>query len=88
MEKKEIPTNVNNHTNQVNVNVNIPPRKRNPNKKKASPNWYVKTILGGSIALILSIGGYYIKKNMDQKSKGNNTAIDPNGQPIEGTKQN
>jgi hypothetical protein len=91
MAPKEKPTevnpisNVNNNTNSFIVN--LPSRKRSTAKKKSEPNWYTRTIVGGIIALFLSIGGYYIKKNLDEKSK-NSTIVVPNGQPLEGTKQN
>ncbi len=79
--------NTNNNTNNVNVNVNVEHPRSNPEKKKEDPNWYTRTILGGIIALILSIGGYYIKKHLDDKGK-RSTDIEYNTTPVEGVKQN
>lgn len=91
MAKKTTPetssNNRNNNTNNVNVNVNVEHPRPNSEKKKEDPNWYTRTILGGIIALILGIGGYYIKKNLDDKSKGS-TSLEYNTTPIEGVKQN
>jgi len=89
MAKKEHPLNVNNNVNNNNikVEVNVPSHTENSSKKKPEPNWYVRTILGGIIALILSIGGYYIKRNLDGKSKDDGKS-QQDVRPIETTKQN
>lgn len=70
MAAKSTPTNnnVNTNNNTVKVNVNIKHPKTKPSQKKSNPNWYMKTILGGIIALALSLGFYFIKKNLDSKS--------------------
>ncbi len=83
-----INNNVNNNTNNVNVNVHVPRSKKATAKKKEQPNWYTRTIVGGAIALILSLCGYLVKKNMDDKSNGNSNGIEQNAIPIEGEKQN
>lgn len=92
MAKKTTPetalnNNRNNNTNNINVNVNVDHPRPSTEKKREDPNWYTRTILGGIIALILGIGGYYIKKNLDDKGKGS-TDIEHNVTPIEGVKQN
>ena len=91
MAKKTTPdttsNNRNSNTNNVNVNVNVEHPRPNSENKKEDPNWYTRTILGGIIALILGIGGYYIKKNLDDKGK-ENMNVDYNATPIEGVKQN
>ena len=54
--------NTNNNTNNVNVHVKVEhpkaPRKAASNKKE-KPNWWTRTLIGGIIALILSVAGYY-----------------------------
>lgn len=35
----------------------------------SKPNWLVRSIVGGLIALCVSVFGYYFKKNMDSKSQ-------------------
>jgi hypothetical protein len=75
--------NVNNNTN--NITINVPPQEGSSDKKKSEPNWYIRTILGGIITLALSIGGYYIKKNMDEKGKGDASSSQPDIRPIETT---
>ena len=82
MATKEKPTNVNTNNNNIHVNVNVP---NNTSKKKSDPNWYVRTIVGGIIALILSVGGYYIKKNLDEKSRNDGASSQTDPRPIETT---
>ena len=79
----ETNSNINNNTNNVNVNVTVEKPKRQYIKKKSEPNWDLRTILGGIIALILSLGGYYIKKGMDSGSKARPTQITPGGEIVQ-----
>lgn len=85
--KNKIPTessiNNNSNINNIHLNVNTKKPKRQSIKKKQEPNWYVKTIFGGIIALILSLGGYYLKKGMDSNSKARPTQITPGGETVQ-----
>jgi hypothetical protein len=78
MPAKEKPTNVNtntnNNTNNVNVKVNVERPKKAIAKKTSSLSWLKKTIIGGIIALLLSVTGYYIKKQLDNKGGANSEA--------------
>ena len=66
MAAKNSPTNVNTNNNTSNVDIKIDARpKRVYLKKKSKPNWYTRTIIGGIIALLLSIAGYYFKNITD-----------------------
>jgi hypothetical protein len=51
--------NNNNNSNNVNVNVNVSPARRSYNRKPKN-NWLVKAIVGGIIALAVSVIGYYL----------------------------
>ncbi len=86
MATKNTPTdsniNTNNNTNNVNVNVKVHQPKRAATKKKPEPNWYARTIIGGIIALVLSLCGYYLKNNMD-KDKENVLTTEPVINPVE-----
>lgn len=81
---KPTESNVNNNhnTNNINLNVNIPHTEQATNKEKSEPNWWTRTVIGGIIALILSLCGYYLKNNMD-KDKVHSTTGDPVVNPIE-----
>lgn len=80
--------NVNNNTNNVNVNVHVKePRKRTV-KKASKPSWITKAIVGGVIALVVSVSVYFINKNLDSKSSTNTLKIEENQKPIEGKIQN
>jgi hypothetical protein len=88
MATKDKPTNLNTNNNTSNVNVNVKvegPKRQSPKKK--SSNWLPKAVIGGIIALLLSAGGYYIKKSMDDKGANSGT-VSPNGKPVEGKKEN
>lgn len=80
--------NVNNNTNNVNVNVHVKPPRKKTVKKESTPNWYTKAIVGGTIAIVVSISVYYINKNLDAKGAPGTTNIEHNQKPIEGIKQN
>lgn len=80
--------NRNNNTNNVNVHVNIKHPKTKLSQKKSNPDWYTRTIIGGIIALVLSLCGYYAKKNLDAKRGPGTTSIEHHSKPIEGIKQN
>lgn len=81
-------TNTNNNTNNVNVNVNVhEPKRRSYTKKKKETGWLTKAIVGGIIALAVSILAY--KYNTGKKTSDSSfDTVQPGGQPIEGTKQN
>lgn len=81
--------NVNSNTNNVNVKVNIEHPKEKINQKSSEPNWYKRTIISGVIGLILSLCGYYIKKNMNEETNDNPTEVTRSSTlPIQGQKQN
>ena len=65
--------NTNNNTNNVSVKVDMKQPVEKSSQKKSTPNWYVRTIIGGVIGLALSLCGYYLKKNMDDKPKAGGT---------------
>lgn len=92
MAAKSTPTNnnvnTNNNTNNVNVNVNIKHPKKKLSQKKTNPNWYTRTVLGGIIALALSFGLYFLKKNLDSKSGATTTPAQYNAKTFNGIKQN
>ncbi len=74
-------TNINNI-----INVNAPqPQRRTGSKKVPKTSWLNKAIIGGVIALIVSLAGFYIKSSL---SKGSNMRVSPNSTMIEGVKQN
>ena len=60
--------NTNNNTNHINVKVEYP-KKRAPSKKKDKPNWILKAVVVGVVGLVLSLVGYYVKKQIDEKEK-------------------
>lgn len=80
--------NINNNynTNHVKVSFAHPPEKAS--KKKNNPNWYTRAIVGGIIALVLSLCGYLVKKNLDQKSGASTTPAQYNAKTFNGVKQN
>ncbi|MES2285437.1 MAG: hypothetical protein V4547_07090 [Bacteroidota bacterium] len=80
--------NTNNNTNNVNVNVNVKHPETKSSQKKSNPNWYTRTILGGIIALALSLCLYLIKKNLDAKSGATTTPAQYNAKTFNGIKQN
>jgi hypothetical protein len=80
--KEPINSNINKNINNVNVNVDVHQHKKTSDKGE-EPNWYIRTILGGIIALVLTLGGYYAKKNLDYKSKANSTEITPGGELVQ-----
>lgn len=67
----------NSNTNNITLNVTPEKPKRQYTKKKQEPNWYTRTILGGIIALVLSLCAYYIKSAMDEKADPNSNNITP-----------
>lgn len=73
----------NNNFNNITLNVTQEKSKRQYTKKKSEPNWYIRTILGGIIALILSLGAYYLKKNIDDDSKSGLIEITPGGKTVQ-----
>ncbi len=76
MAVKDNPTNVNTNNNNNTIDIKIDARpKRAYTKKKSNPNWYTRTIIGGIIALLLSIAGYYIKSSLD--NDGSKTNVEP-----------
>lgn len=74
-------TNIN---NIVNFNASKPQR-RSASKKVPKTSWLNKAIIGGVIALLVSLAGFYIKSSL---SKDNNMRVTPNSTMIEGVKQN
>jgi hypothetical protein len=77
-----IEKNSNVNTNNSNINIKVDARpKRTYTKKKSEPNWYARTIIGGIIALLLSIAGYYIKNNL------NNGGSKTNAEPVNSSNQ-
>ena len=88
METEKKITNTNTNTNNINVNVNVEHPQTKSSKKESKPNWYMRAILGGLIALALSLLGFYLKNKMgDDKSKAS-TTMEQNVQPIIGKKSN
>lgn len=71
--------NVNNNTVHVNVEL---PKKDEPKKKNT--NWLLKSLVGGIIAIAVSLAIYYGKKNFDKTDKSNNIE---NLDPAVGVKQ-
>ena len=90
MLSKDKPTNANtnDNVNTNTTNVNVGHSKKNSSKSKSRPNWYTRVIVGGIIALALSLCSYYIKNNLDKKSKDHATTIESTGNQIQGKKQN
>jgi hypothetical protein len=80
--------NNNNNTTNVNVNVELPKKKayKASTKKKTDPSWLKKLIVGGIVAFILSIAGYYIKGSLDSNKGAHPTISQPTQAPIEGKK--
>ena len=74
-------TNKNINTNNLNIKVEVEHKQNSDALKKSGPNWYIRTILGGLIALALSLCGYYVKNNSYGKSKVS-TSIEQNSHPI------
>ena len=60
-------SNVNTNTNTVNVKVEYPKPRRTTTPKSKKPNWVLKTTIVGIIGLVLSLIGFYIKKQIDEK---------------------
>lgn len=74
-------SNTNNNTNTIKVNVtNSSPNKTM--KKQSKSNWWIKTIIGSIIALLLSLFGYYFSNSID-KDNINSTRLDQILNPIE-----
>ncbi len=84
--------NINNNTNNVNVNVKLESPKRRSTKstapKKEEAGWFKKAIIGGCIALVVSVIGLFVKQSMEENNNPTPTSITPDGQALEGEKQN
>jgi hypothetical protein len=61
--------NTNNNTNNVNVNVKIEHPKKRSNTKKSKSNWLKKAIVGGLIAVAVSVAIYYLTVGTGNKSR-------------------
>lgn len=62
----ETNSNINNNTNNINLNVKLDKPKRQYNKKKKSPDWITKTIIGALITLALTLIVYYTTNSQSE----------------------